>query len=55
MIPRPFSRVRIGYHPPMSVGPGDTGLAAAMESAALALNQIEERIAWPDGAAMAIA
>jgi lysophospholipid acyltransferase (LPLAT)-like uncharacterized protein len=55
MIPKPFSRVRIGYGPPLAVPEGSSGTEVMMTEAASALNRIEERIAWPPVGATATA
>ena len=44
MIPHPFARVRIGYGRPFSVGADAAGLAAGVDHAARALEQLEQEL-----------
>ena len=50
MVPKPFSRVRIGYGRPFRVGVDDD-LEAAARHAAGCLTTVEQEIAWRDGGA----
>lgn len=50
VVPRPFSRVRIGYGEPFRVAP-DEDLAAAAHHAAGCLTTVEQEIAWRHGGA----
>lgn len=41
MLPKPFARIRVGYAGPITVGPGDEGLAAGLHAAAEAMAMLE--------------
>jgi hypothetical protein len=47
LIPAPFARVRVGYGPPFTVGPGETGIQEAVERTARDLAMLEQEIEWP--------
>ncbi len=53
VVPKPFSRVRIGYGPPFRVAEGQD-LEVAAHDAAARLTRVEQEIAWRDGGATAI-
>ncbi len=53
VVPRPFSRVRIGYGAPFRVAAGQDLEGAALDAAAR-LTTVEQEIAWGDGGATAI-
>ncbi|HEX5005359.1 MAG TPA: lysophospholipid acyltransferase family protein [Gemmatimonadales bacterium] len=50
-IPRPFTRVRVAYGEPLTVGQGKEGLAAAVQQARIAMDDVERMAQWPDGTA----
>ena len=43
-VPKPFTRVRIGYAAPIHVGPGEAGLAQGVEETAGALAQLAREL-----------
>lgn len=55
MLPKPFARVRIAYGEPFAISPGETALAAGVETTAKALTQVARKAAWPDAGAIPIA
>lgn len=50
-IPKPFARVRVAYSQPIEVAPGEAGLAAALDRARIAMDDVERMAQWPDAAA----
>lgn len=50
-IPRPFTRVRVAYGAPFTVAPGREALAAAVDKARLAMEDVERMAQWPVGTA----
>jgi lysophospholipid acyltransferase (LPLAT)-like uncharacterized protein len=50
-IPRPFTTVRVAYGTPLVVGEGREALAAAVDAARLAMDEVERMAQWPDGTA----
>ncbi len=50
-IPKPFARVRVAYGSPIRIGPGTERLAAAVDQARLAMDEVERKARWPDGTA----
>ncbi len=51
MLPRPWSRVRIAYAPPIAVGPGPDGIRDGLAAARAALDEVTRMARWPDAAA----
>jgi lysophospholipid acyltransferase (LPLAT)-like uncharacterized protein len=47
LVPAPFARIRIGYGPSFTVGPGEAGISEAAERAARDLATLEQELAWP--------
>jgi lysophospholipid acyltransferase (LPLAT)-like uncharacterized protein len=47
LIPAPFARVRVGYGPPFTVGPGETAIQDAVARTARELAMLEQEIEWP--------
>jgi len=50
-IPKPFARLRVAYGEPFEVGPGEAQLAAALQRAQAAMDEVERMAQWPDAAA----
>ncbi len=50
-VPKPFARVRVAYGTPLRIARGEEHLAAALEQARLAMDEVERMARWPDGTA----
>jgi hypothetical protein len=53
MVPKLFSRVRVGYGTPFEVGDGDSGLETAASRASVELQELDKEMAWQYAAATA--